>query len=115
MRFWQLNSICRNYNVITQLEAQLEKSSWGELYQWHLDFDNLVDKQDREKLDYLLPEKLCISVLSLIPKKIYRSDNNLRADKLLSPCKEMTFVEIYKLYGGEVLEDIIEKGSYPLG
>lgn len=111
MKFWELVSVCRwgEYHLMERLGGRQE---WSAYLNWHRDFDQIVREQDREKLDFELPDEVCIHVLSGSKRRWYVSGGVLRDWEIGATERELTSVEAFKEYGGHALEDALEFGSF---
>ena len=111
MKFWELMSVCRwgEYHLLERLG---DRSEWSTYLDWKRDFDRLVQVQDREKLDFELPDEVCVHVLSGSKRRWFVSGGVLR-DREFGPTeRELTSVEAFNEYGGHALEDALEFGSF---
>lgn len=109
MKFWQLVSIYRDCCDV--LEIVLQENKWKRYSKAYHKFEELVQNQQREILDEILPEELICSVLKQDKRQLYISDGYLR----LQPSKDSdamtSILSVYHQYGGKMLEDILEFGS----
>ena len=109
MKFWELYSICRQHE---HLFEQALTESENKLYlKWLQDIENICKTQQRDKLDAILPESICISTLSKYPERLYESSDRIRSYKFNEEDIECSYIEIYQKYGGAFLEEVLEKGS----
>jgi hypothetical protein len=72
---------------------------------------NIVSKQQREKLDAVVPYELCEAALKFHKGKLYRNGSHVRAYRLNSSDAEVSYLEVFRLYGAQFLEEVLEKGS----
>lgn len=108
MKFWQFISVCEELNI--QLSSIKLDKKWNQFITWSIDFDAIVDKQDRSKLDYLVPSELCLQVFSTSKAVFYISDGYLRKRALGESDTKVVASEILKKYGGEKFEGMLEFG-----
>jgi hypothetical protein len=109
MKFWQLVSVCREEPKI--LKKTLEDLQWNEYLELYNIFDDLVENQVRKKLDQIVPKELVIDVLKKYNKNMYISEGYLRLRPLGSQDMKITLIEAFYKYGGEYLEEVMERGS----
>lgn len=109
MKFWELDSICRDQPRL--FAKVLSKQCWRDFEAIYKDFPELVRKQDRTKLDAVVPKKLSIEVLEQHPGQVFRSDNILRSYRLTPDDQSVRYLDIFQQHGGSILEEILEKGS----
>jgi len=114
MKFWELTSVFRgNETLLRRALSGTKFATW-------------VDNPSREQYDFKIPFEICVKALSTHPDFLYKySDNHLRSyiinkiewKKAGNPAVEMTkmsYLEVFKSYGGHALEDTLEKGSFRL-
>ena len=96
----------------------VHSEEWSEPYGGYFDrFDQLVQAQDRAVLDSPVPIELSRAAASLCNDLRFTisDDGNIRR---LTPGDESTSavsaVHIHDTFGGAVIEDVLEKGSYRL-
>jgi hypothetical protein len=112
MKFWQLSSACRSEPELIDsvLRDETRWRSWADKFSR---MNELVDVQDRSILDAELPDDLVRLVLSKLPTTFYlSSDGWLRSWAFNPHDKRLSALEAFDSYGGEVIEDVLEKGSY---
>jgi hypothetical protein len=111
MKFWQLSSVCRSQPELIDTVVRPE-TRWRK---WAEDFarvDELVQAQDRSILDAELPDELVRLVLSKLLICFYlSSDGWLRSWAFDPLAKPISALEAFVAYGGEAIEDALEKGS----
>ncbi|MCA9007091.1 MAG: hypothetical protein KDA70_17585 [Planctomycetaceae bacterium] len=112
MKFWQLVSVCREKPNI--LKKTLEDPQWNEYLELYNLFGDLVENQVRKKLDQIVPEELVIDVLKKHHENMYISEGCLRLRPLGSQDMKITLIEVFYKYGGENLEEVMERGSVKL-
>lgn len=116
MKFWELASVMRGEDPV--LEAVLRQEEWRKYHEWYRAHDQLVDSQDREKLDANLPDALIRDVLGKARLKYYLDGTSfpeqsiLRGRRVNDADVELSALTAFERYGGMVLEDTLEKGSY---
>jgi len=108
MRFWELASVCRGERHL--LERLADRPERAEFLQWTHESDRLVANQDREKLDYELPDEACRHVLSESRRHYYISEGYLRIRPWGTTEAVLSAVDVLDRYGGRVLEDVHEYG-----
>jgi hypothetical protein len=111
MKFWQLGSVCRSQPglIDTALRTDTHWCAWADKF---AQFDQLVEAQDRRALDAELPDDLVRLVLSKLPVHFYlSSDGWLRSWAFDPLTKPVSALEAFAAYGGEAIEDALEKGS----
>ena len=113
MKFWELDSVCRDQPGLLIRKAA-ERAEWYEYAEWGRKVDELVRTQDRAKLDFELPDAYVRGVLHDCSLVFYRGkDGWLRSYRLRPDDTERSPLEAYEEYGGSALEDALEKGSVP--
>ncbi len=115
MKLWQLASIARENGALMERVA-LTRKEWKKFGEWCEHFNEFVKTQDREKLDYVLPDDYVVAVLAASDIKCFRSEDGWIRSWQLSPGDlPLTAVEVYRKFGGSVLEAIFESGSVHVG
>jgi hypothetical protein len=110
MKFWELTSITRE-KPGALLEAALSRPEWKFVADWLADMSELSRRQDREKLDHVLPTEFVRAVLGKIDRVFYFEEPDiLRSRKFPSTDLELSTLDAFNLYGGSALEDALEKG-----
>jgi hypothetical protein len=109
MKFWELVSYCRGQPVL--LDRMADDPAWARFHAWSQDFDQLVARQDRAKLDLELPDDLCRHVLAASTQRYSLSGGYLRATRPSQPGRHFSAIEVFDRYGGGFLEEISEAGS----
>jgi hypothetical protein len=72
----------------------------------------LVNTQSRAELDSLVDYEFALAVLRELPEPLYlSSDHWLRARRHEHTDHPLSMSEAFERYGGEVIEDVLEKGS----
>jgi hypothetical protein len=61
LKFWELTSVCRNEPHL--LERLADNPEWSIFLEWNRSINELVDRQDREKLDAEVPHEAVLHVL----------------------------------------------------
>lgn len=111
MKLWQLVSIVDNNTAMLQSIAS-SRENWRHLGLWFGNFGQLVQAQDRSKLDYEIPESFVRLVLSRSQKVCFLSKDGWLRSWQMSPDDElMPALDAYQKYGGEVLERVYENGA----
>jgi hypothetical protein len=110
MKFWQLSALLRwgGYSVGNAARTP----EWAHFEQWLLRVDHLVDTQDRKKLDAELPADFVRAVLSSIdmPFQVDHEGWVRVASRSDAQRECISALEAFDRFGGEVLEDALEKG-----
>lgn len=101
-------SVCRDEGHL--LERLGDRPEWAEFLSWVRDFDRLVDTEDRQKLDYELPDEACRQVLRESRHRYYLSEGYVRLRPWGTIEAVLSAVEVLDRYGGRVLEDVREYG-----
>jgi len=109
MKFWQLESICRWHGGSALVDA-LSDPRWREFEAIHQNYTQLVESQNREKLDRSVPLELASAVFSKLSFRFVLNDKNLR----LAPDGDesgIPAINALRRFGGEAVEEVLEKGS----
>ena len=112
MKYWQLSSLLRE-NRYSMVVASRTRAEWKHFERWVNREIELIDAQDREKLDSELPDDFVRAVLSSVemPFRVDREGWVRLASRSDTKYECMTALEAFDQFGGEVLEDALEKGS----
>jgi hypothetical protein len=87
------------------------QENWKQFVIWFEDFGKLVHAQDRSKLDYELPDGMVRLALAHSEEVCFLSKDGWLRSWRMSPDDELLpALEVYQRYGGDVLEDVFEKG-----
>lgn len=115
MKFWELTSAFRSERDI--LEFILGKPQWKEFNNHFKNFTSLVKEQNRTILDQQLPYELIKEVCQISKLKFYLYGTNLRSTKIFGDdnFEELSSLEVFLRYGGECIEEVLEKGSLGVG
>lgn len=109
MKFWQLVSVTSQQLV---LQKASEDSSWKDYESLARDFRQIVNEQDRQKLDLILADGFVATVLVEADRFCYLgAENQLRSWRFSTEDKELSFLDVFQRYGGDILEEVCEKGS----
>ena len=87
------------------------KSEWRQYSEWVDNFDNLVETQDRAKLDHVLPKELVRSVLENSNIVVFRAGEMLFSSRRDSSNESLPASKAFEMFGGSVIEDVFERGS----
>jgi hypothetical protein len=109
MKFWELVSVTREEPWLA--ERLGNRAEWATYLSWFRDIDQLVQQQDRSKLDAELPDEACFHVLSASRRRYYLFGGYLRVRRYGASDVELSVVETFNLFGGRALEDASEYGS----
>lgn len=112
MKFWELASVCRTETEL--MEHLAVKPEWARYLDWYRDLDNLVQEQDRAKLDAELPDDVCIFVLSASRAEYFQSADYVRVRRHSPTDRQVSAVDIVRQFGGSFLEDVCEAGLAPI-
>lgn len=110
MKFWQLEAISR-WDTVPLLGDELCNPEWAEFKEIFDNYVEIVNKQNRTKLDKIVPHKLVRAVVSKLKLRFVLRGDNLR----LAPDGEegnLSAMEAADRFGGEVIEEVLEKGSF---
>jgi hypothetical protein len=110
VKFWQLTSLLRDTPSSVRQASQL-KAEWTRYGDWCANEKQLIVTQDREKLDATLPDEFVRAVLSRVDMSFYvDTEGWIRLRRENSSDTRMTALEAFNRFGGELLEDALEKG-----
>ena len=109
MKLWQLNSVLEG-KLTLPASIAASKDEWHYL----MVLCNERAVEDRDALQTEFPTDFVQAVLSKVDKCCYLGrDGHLRSWNYNLPGNEpLSFLECFNRYGGTVLEDTLEKGSY---
>lgn len=110
MKFWELRSICRDKPKT--LKKVFSQKKWRMYAEWNNDIAQLVQTQDREKLDAILPDELVEQVLNKHPGVLYLYGGHLRSYRFNRNEHKISYLKAFQKYGGTAVEDTLEKGSF---
>ncbi|MCA1936672.1 MAG: hypothetical protein LDL37_14590 [Asticcacaulis sp.] len=111
MKLWQLVSALGG-DTQTAVKVAASKTEWGLLGAYFQQFTELVDTQDRQKLDFELPADFVRKCLAPLRLRFYLGkDGHIRPRRKSLFDKKLTVVQVFDRFGGEVLEEILEYGS----
>lgn len=116
MKVWEFMSAFRWSDV--SLIDLVHDERWVEPYGKYFDqFDQLVQSQDRAVLDSPVPIELSRAAASLCDDLLFTisDDGNIR--RLTSgdeSASALSATHIHDNFGGAIIEDVLEKGSYRL-
>ena len=109
MKYWQLTSVVADPDLIKSV-AQTNPD-WHIFLSWVANESSIIDTQDREKLDYELPDNFVRSVLVRADLICYLSNDGwLRSYQMSPDDKVLTALEAFIKYGGTALEEACEYG-----
>jgi len=116
MKFWEVLSGFRNWREVVLRVLNL--AEWQEPYLgWYHRRNELVEDQNREILDALVPAELTREIVKQIPEYYFFDEDsrNLRANQVgMSESDNvirMTALEVHDQFGGAFIEEIQEYGS----
>ncbi len=107
MKFWELISVCRDQPE--RLKRVLQAHQETQLLEWIENINDIVSRQDRSVLDGVVDDFVCIAVLSEHAGVLYQATNYLRTYPIENEV-ELSFLEVFKKYGGSIIEETLEKG-----
>lgn len=115
MKLWQLVSVLDNNMAALQSIAS-SRESWRYLEPWFASFGELVQAQERAKLDHELPESFVILAVSSSKKVCFLSKDKWLRSWRMSPDDELlSALDVYRKYGGDTLERVCENGAVATG
>jgi len=97
------------------LETSLIKPEWDLYYEWYLNDSEIVNAQDREKLDAIIPDELSRDALGRSTKMLFLDGKILRSRKFGKHDIQISLLTAFERFGGEIVEDVFEKGSFEVG
>jgi len=116
MKFWEVLSGFRNWREVVLRVLNL--AEWQEPYLgWYHRRNELVEDQNREILDALVPAELTREIVKQIPEYYFFDEDsrNLRANQVgmseSDNVSRMTALEVHDQFGGAFIEEIQEYGS----
>jgi len=107
MKFWELTSVFRDQPEILKEFLQVHQET--QLLEWINNIGDIVSRQDRSILDRTINDSLCIAALSKHNGMLYQSSKYLRTYPVENEI-QLSFVEVFKKYGGSIIEETLEKG-----
>lgn len=115
MKLWQMDSILQGNRSLPATVAA-SNEAWHYLKSLFDEMHELRKKGNRDILDADLPSEFVIAVLNEVDQYCFlSSDGWLRSRRIDLNDKKLSFVECFKKYGGEILEDVGEKGAFQVG
>ena len=108
---WAFNN--GNHQLLPAAIAELNPE-WNYLVVWFNELNSYIINGRRDLLNTELPKDFIQAVLSKVDKYCYLSkkDGHLRSCKFKPDDEPLSYLECFNRYGGMVLEDTLEKGSY---
>jgi hypothetical protein len=121
MKFWELVSSFRE-EPWAVLEV-VSRPEWQEPYRrWLGAYNQLIDREDREVLDALVPEALSREVARLCSRRFAYSplwgvvrESWPEGGRNPGPLEDLSALEVHDRFGGWVIEEIGEFGSMSVG
>jgi len=121
MKLWQLDSIlCANRNRGLSVKVAALKVKWSYLKPVFESIEIFYENTDKNTLDIILPSDFVIQVLSesdivCYKTRIWYENNQCWQSRLKSRSyshedEKIAAVDVYIRYGGDVLENVFEKG-----
>jgi hypothetical protein len=115
MKFWELVSVFGRGRDRADLRAVLEGSEWCDPWGVALDrFNELCARQEREILDAPVPLDLS-RTLARLDRRTWalRGDGYLQGSSIARlDAAILTTLEVHERFGGWVLEEVTEHGSF---
>lgn len=113
MKFWEMVLICRDPKDDEPLGRILNQPQWQTYLGWYQDYETHVRQQHREILDAIVPNELADEVMGQCTLRFFIRDSHLRRARTASDLENsLSALDTFRRYGGEVMEDTLEKGSY---
>lgn len=113
MKFWEVMSGFREYPQL--LFSVLSSAPWKDQYlDAYKQINQLINAQNREKLDSVVPLALTRQICAACPAKFYlQSDGWLSAQQLPDEnnFRVLSALEVHTLFGPAVIEEVNEKGT----
>ena len=112
MKFWEFISAFREFDGI--VAATLASPKWQHPFgDWYVEKDGLIQRQDRAKLDSILPEALVLEVAAAVGDRLsfHLKGGWLRRQPPLSEGQRLSSRDVIARFGGAVLEEVLEYGS----
>lgn len=110
MKFWEMESFFRGEKEL--LERVLRKPQWSDYLGRHRAFTYHVQNQHREILDESIPDELARELMQECKSRFVVGNDHLRL--ATSESDTLSALETYNRFGGTAMEDVLEKGSFPL-
>lgn len=111
MRVWQLYSILSG-DVQHPVSVAQTQPEWCRFAAWYNEIDNLIDMQERAKLDAILPDNFVRLVLERVDLQYFLHRNDLVSGRISPGDECLTALEAFDRYGGQALEEALERGRY---
>jgi hypothetical protein len=108
VKFWELSSVCRAEPQL--MERLADKPEWAAFLEWSRRMDEIVDEQDRGKLDAEVPDDARLHVLNASHTTYFVSGGYLCSQSFSPSDRRLSAAEAFNLYGGRSLEDAREYG-----
>jgi hypothetical protein len=90
----------------------VSKNEWKFIVEWIDEYKTIVSTQDRKKLDHELPDDFVLRALKKNKMKFYISNQSvIRSRRMSIFDKAVLASDIFTQYGGEIIEEILERGS----
>lgn len=113
MKFWQLLTVADSQGLI--LDAAPLDPNWSTYGEWIGDLADVCGRQDRTKLDHVLPNAFVQEVLTGCARTVFCSAGQLRSYRFEPSDAELSLVEAFDRFGVDKLEEALEKGSASVG
>ena len=116
MKLWEFEAVSRWSSV--SIDSLVHSKEWNEPFGRYLDdFEALANVQDRDILDMPVPIELSRAACELYSDLVFAVDSLGNVRLLTHSCSEppgLSATFIHDEFGGAVIEDVLEKGSFRL-
>ena len=112
MKFWQLVSLLRSHSDV--LKSVLNDTRWNVYAEWFSKFEEIVQMQDREKLDAVVPDELALAALEKIDTLLFCSEQAITSYPQHGSDQPIPIKDAYQKFGANVIEEVFERGSVNL-
>lgn len=112
MRFWELDSVMREDRGV--LYKVLAVGKWEKFHNWQKNIDTIVKSQQRDILDYEVPDELCREVFAATKILYCLHNGRLRVFNKKNKIGDETVItalEAFDRFGGWAMEEAREYGS----
>ena len=108
MKWWQLLWLLNDNPDF--LRGVLTAPEWAKYSEWLRDREKIRLAQDREILDAIVPDSLCLKALPGCRSRFLAEDGCLYGGFPETHTDKLTAVEVYRRYGRAGMVDAIDKG-----
>ena len=112
MKFWELISAFRECEQA--LQGALNSPAWSQPFGvWYEARHDLIQSQDRAKLDFVVPDSLVAQVAALAGDRLvfYVEDGWLRRQPISSTSQRLSPLDVVTRFGGAIIEEVQEYGA----